>query len=197
MYQRHKICTNSNLFFKQNHSQNFRNMSTVIYGALYIGPCTNCQYNAYDSIKNSWVHWYLDDFWWWVWADFHYTKFHFCFELQSEPYTSTLVLGFVAINYSCYAFGTVFAACELCEQAGYLFNEIDDIISQMDWYNFPDEIQKLLPTILNMAQKPFKIECFGSITCSRETFKKVRFVYWKIDYNVNHVHLQSLKLNFK
>lgn len=86
---------------------------------------------------------------------------------------SSLVLSFIGINYSCYAFGSLLIACELCERAGYLFDEIDDMIGQLDWYNFPYEIRKILPFMLIMAQKPFRIECFGSIACNRETFKKV------------------------
>lgn len=69
----------------------------------------------------------------------------------------------------------MFIICELCERTTQLFNETDDIMCQLNWYYFPYGVQKLLPAILAMSQKPCKIECYGSITCSRDTFKKVGF----------------------
>lgn len=103
-------------------------------------------------------------------------RFFSFFKFQSESDTSSLLLLLMTIIYACYAFGSVFIACELCEQTSKLFIEIDDIMCQLDWYHFPYEVQKMLPTILIMTQKPFEIECFGDITCSRDTFKKVSLI---------------------
>lgn len=94
-------------------------------------------------------------------------------KFQLQPESSELLLLFVSVIYACYAFGTAFIICELCEQISNLFNEINVSIGQLSWYYFPYKLQRILPTILVMSQKPFKIECFGSITCSRDTFKKV------------------------
>ena len=77
--------------------------------------------------------------------------------------------------YTFYAYGTVFAICELSEHVGNLFNKINDIFGQLDWYLFPEKIQKMLPIVLAMTQQPIEIGCFGSIACTRETFKKVKF----------------------
>lgn len=47
------------------------------------------------------------------------------------------------------------------------------MIDALDWYIFPIEMQKMLPTILIEAQQLVALECFGSILCSREVFKQV------------------------
>lgn len=74
---------------------------------------------------------------------------------------------------ACYSIFVLFAVCELCQRATDSFVDIDDIIDEFDWYLFPIKVQKLLPTIMIMAQKPITIECFGSILCNRSTFKEV------------------------
>lgn len=95
------------------------------------------------------------------------------FSSQSQSEMNSLVLLLIAITYGCYVFGTVFIVCELCERGGNLFNEIDHVVGRLSWYNLPYKAQSMLPTILMMTQRPFKLECFGSIACNRETFKKV------------------------
>lgn len=81
----------------------------------------------------------------------------------------------VTIFYAIYAFGVVFTVCELFQRLTDGFDEINDVIDQLKWYQFPDEIQKMLPTLLIIVQKPVVIKCFGSISCCRETFKEVSF----------------------
>lgn len=68
----------------------------------------------------------------------------------------------------------VFVACELGHKMSESFEEIDCSITQFDWYLFPIEIKQVLPTIIANAQQPVLIECFGSITCTRDNFKSVR-----------------------
>lgn len=58
-----------------------------------------------------------------------------------------------------YAFGVLFVSCEL--------------IDQFNWYRLPAEIQQMLPLIINFAQLPVDIKCFGSVACDREMFKYV------------------------
>lgn len=68
----------------------------------------------------------------------------------------------------------VFISCEFAERLGMRFDEINDEINNFNWYLFPHGIlQKALPTIMINAQKKVYFECFGSITCNRENFKKV------------------------
>lgn len=70
----------------------------------------------------------------------------------------------------------LFLVCELCQRASDAFEEINDIIGAFDWYLFPDEINRLLPTIIILAQQTVMIDCFGSLGCNRDAFKRVSFI---------------------
>lgn len=69
--------------------------------------------------------------------------------------------------------GMVFISCELAGRLSNKFEEICSDFEQINWYLFPLEMQKFLPFVLENAQKPVDFECFGSIPCDRETFKRV------------------------
>lgn len=68
----------------------------------------------------------------------------------------------------------VFIACELGQRLGDALEEIDTTVERFDWYLFPIEIKRMLPMIIANAQNAVKLECFGSIHCTRELFKNVR-----------------------
>lgn len=70
------------------------------------------------------------------------------------------------------AFGVVLFICELCQWICDYVNNID-MIYKWDWYLLPSEIQRMILRILLMTQQPVEYVCFGRISCSRETFKKV------------------------
>lgn len=53
------------------------------------------------------------------------------------------------------------------------FNEIDDENHNLDWYKFPLDIQRTLPTIMIVTQQPVVLKVFGDISCTREVFKNV------------------------
>lgn len=72
-----------------------------------------------------------------------------------------------------YAFSSLFLACELGQRMNLAFVECNDMIDQFGWYLFPAEIQRILPIIMNFAQQPTEIKCFGSVACNREIFKSV------------------------
>lgn len=74
---------------------------------------------------------------------------------------------------SSYAFGLVFIVCELCQQVCNGFEEMNKTMDQLYWLSYPVEIQRLLPMVIIFAQKPVIFIVFGSITCCRESFKKV------------------------
>lgn len=78
-----------------------------------------------------------------------------------------------SILYGFCGFGLVFSTCEIGQRFTKAFDEIDREIEQLDWYLFPIEIQRILPTIIINAQEPIVIECFGIISCNRDQFKKV------------------------
>lgn len=73
-----------------------------------------------------------------------------------------------------WSFGLVSMACELAGRVGNEFGDIDAKIGQFKWYLFPHKIQQLLPIIIINAQQEVGFECFGSMLCNRETFKRVR-----------------------
>lgn len=78
-----------------------------------------------------------------------------------------------SISMVLYAFGIVFIACELVQRMTDAFAEINDAIGKLQWYLFPDEFQNMLPFNIQFAERPVDIEFFGSISCSRDVFKKV------------------------
>ena len=101
---------------------------------------------------------------------FFFVVFFFFFQSQSNI---DLVVIFISIFYICYAFGTIFLACELGQRISNAFEEIENVTGQCDWYLFPDEVKRMLPTILINVQHPVKLQCFGSFACCRNAFKMV------------------------
>lgn len=71
------------------------------------------------------------------------------------------------------ALAAVFIACELGQRMTDAFEEIEYTVDQFDWYLFPIEIQQMLLMTVANAQHPVSVECFASITCTREVFKNV------------------------
>lgn len=63
--------------------------------------------------------------------------------------------------------------CEIGQQFTNTLGEIIYEIEQLDWYLFPAEVQRMLPTIITGVQKPIVVGCFGVCYSSREQFKKV------------------------
>lgn len=83
------------------------------------------------------------------------------------------------------AFGLLFFACEIGQRFTSEVEDISDMIDRFEWYSFPAEVQRMLPIIINVAQKPVEIECFGKIVCLRETFKSVSIV--NIELIIQHL----------
>lgn len=71
-------------------------------------------------------------------------------------------------------FGSVFLACEIGQRFTDLFEDITDLLGRLNWYLFPMNVQRLLPTILVNAQEPVVIGCFGIINGSRVQCQKVQ-----------------------
>lgn len=83
------------------------------------------------------------------------------------------------ISFASFSFGVVFVTCDLGQRLTDAFDEICDDIVALKWNRFPLQIQRLLPTILIGTQSPVVLDCFGSISVLRDTFKKVDFFYKK------------------
>lgn len=80
---------------------------------------------------------------------------------------------FKTILMAFFSFGIVFVACEFGQRVSNAFGEINSVVGQFDWYLFSDDLQKILPIIINFAQQPVNIEFFGNISCNRLVFESV------------------------
>lgn len=90
----------------------------------------------------------------------------------------------ISVFDACVVLVSLCGICGLCQRISNAFEEINDVIVQSDWYLYPIEINRMLPTILIVTQHPVGLKCFGSIACNRETFKEVRsFVNLKSQRN--------------
>lgn len=67
----------------------------------------------------------------------------------------------------------VFLSCDLGQRSSDNWNAINLKFDQFDWYLFPNELKRILPIIIAVAQQPAELKCFGSFSLSREVFKKV------------------------
>lgn len=74
---------------------------------------------------------------------------------------------------ACIAFATIFIACELSQRVETAFEEIVVDIEQLQWYLLPKKLKQTLPIVIIIVQQPVSLECFGSISCNRDVFKKV------------------------
>lgn len=72
-----------------------------------------------------------------------------------------------------FGLATVFIACEFGQRMADAFDEFNCAIRQFDWYLLSIEMQRMLPMIIVIVQKPVSMGCFGSIICGREVFKNV------------------------
>lgn len=77
--------------------------------------------------------------------------------------------------YELYLFGVVLMACEFGQYVSNAFEGIDDEIEAFDWYLFPHELQRMLPMVLVIVQRPVELNLFGSISPLRKYFQKASF----------------------
>lgn len=90
--------------------------------------------------------------------------------MHNEIGVMTLVL---AMGDALVAILALFIGCELGQRVSDAFEEILDIIEGFNWYRFPNRMQRLLPVILAIVQKPVEFEIFGKITLCRYILKTV------------------------
>lgn len=76
------------------------------------------------------------------------------------------------------AFATAFATCELGQQiTNTCASKIEDVFAQINWYLYPTEVKRILPTAILYIQQPIEIKFFGSLSCSREQYERVRIQF--------------------
>lgn len=80
----------------------------------------------------------------------------------------------------------VFIACECGERVTGQFETLEDTLTKCNWYSYPIEMQRIYLIFLAHTQQTSNIQSYGSITCTRETFKMVFYV---IDINsINFIY---------
>lgn len=72
-----------------------------------------------------------------------------------------------------YAFGLIFVVCELCHHMNAAFSECNNMVEQFEWYLWPNKLQRMHSLVIQFAQLPYTVHCFGSLPSDRETFKYV------------------------
>lgn len=68
---------------------------------------------------------------------------------------------------------TTFVVCEFGQQVNNAFGELNDLFDEFDWWAYPMEIQRIVPTVMVITQRPVTIHGFGNLPCIRQLFKKV------------------------
>lgn len=53
------------------------------------------------------------------------------------------------------------------------FSEVDDVLGQLSFHLLPMKVQQMLPIVIQHSQKPGFVKFFGSLSATREQFKKV------------------------
>lgn len=72
-----------------------------------------------------------------------------------------------------WSFTAIFVACECAERLNVAFAEISDKIDTIDWYKYPIGMWRMFLILIVAAQQPSSLCVIGSISCDRQTFKKV------------------------
>lgn len=86
--------------------------------------------------------------------------------------------------------------CVFGEKVTTQFDNINYSIVQCSWHDFPMEMQRILPMMSMMAQKPVFVEAaYMNIGCSRETLKKVNLIKCNVyQKDINHNLLTIFRL---
>lgn len=73
-----------------------------------------------------------------------------------------------------WAFSFVGAFCEFGERVNNAFIDLNRVFDRLSYYLFPNEIQRILPTLLMAFQQPVLLRGFGNLIFERTTFKMVK-----------------------
>lgn len=77
-----------------------------------------------------------------------------------------------------WSFCTMFVFCHFGEIMSTRFDEIDNAMSQNEWYLFPIRTQRVFPLVISVTQQPVVICGFGNLLLTHDSFKRVS-VRWK------------------
>ena len=102
--------------------------------------------------------------------DWHYFIF-LIFFFKSNGGDISII--FLTASLVFWSLGIIFFYCEFGQRLSESFEDIGNKIGRFKWYSFPIGIKRMLPIIIMNVHEPVEITAFGSISCSRDTFKKV------------------------
>lgn len=141
--------------------------------------------HADNSSGNSWVNL----------LRFYVISFNYFMNLPSSSQTRDTidsVLLWKSIFFGFWSLALTFFTCEVGHQFTHALSKVNKEFGKLDWYLFPVQIQRLLPTVTNYIQQPVVIECFGVIDGSRDQFKKVTQRIQSIEYHPIEVKQMNL-----
>lgn len=72
-----------------------------------------------------------------------------------------------------WTFACYFVFCELGERVAIQFELFDVELNRCGWNKLPIEMRRMYMIFLSGTQQPANIRSYGSILCTRETFKRV------------------------
>lgn len=111
----------------------------------------------------------------------------FCCSILQSHNTGNLVKLIEPCFLIFWSFALVFLFCNVGESVTTQFNSIHRTIYECDWYLYPNNLQRILPTIMVSTQKPVILRSFGNVDCTREAFKSVRKkLKWKDSIQFKH-----------
>lgn len=85
---------------------------------------------------------------------------------------------FMPICVMMWSFVSMFLICEMGQMVSNHFNRFSDKIYMCDWYFLPLELQQMFVIIIMNAQ-PVLIRGYGNVECTRDSFKRVKFLLAK------------------
>lgn len=70
----------------------------------------------------------------------------------------------------------VFVTCEFMQRITNSYDAIDDAINNIDWYWVPTNMHLVPIYLISLmyTQKPLQCQFFGTVSCSRDQFRRVR-----------------------
>lgn len=80
---------------------------------------------------------------------------------------------FESVSLSIGALLLVLLACEVGQRFTNAFSEVDDDLIHLDFYLLPEKDQRVLPMLITYSQQPLIAEFFGSLSVTRNQFKRV------------------------
>lgn len=100
---------------------------------------------------------------------------YFCIIFQLSNEIDSIIL-FESVYCGIGALGLVFVTCEFMQRITNSHSAIDDAINDLDWYWVPTNMNLTSIFLISImyTQKPLEVQFFGSISCSRDQFRRVR-----------------------